>query len=155
MTPQTCCFALVVVFTAALWGACGPGFNSASGDDVQRRGALPLATDVPGDDRVSAEQGDNTDWKAFELGAEGNVRVRLWWDDPSIEAHLFLHNDRAKKLADIAHEAGVRYDELGPISLGAGLYYLKVEATDGASVYTLEVLTDSGQGGAGSNRPGF
>ncbi len=148
--------ALLVLSALVVFAGCGPGYNSTSGEDVQRGGALPLATDVPGDDRVSADQGDHTDWKAFELAADSNVRLRLWWDDPSIEAHLYLYNDRAGGLGDVAHEAGARYDELGPIGLQAGLYYLKIEATDGASVYTLEVLTESGQGGgSGSSRPGF
>ncbi|MDP6946686.1 MAG: hypothetical protein QF464_21230, partial [Myxococcota bacterium] len=135
MSSRMCRAALVLLAWTSLLVGCGPGFNEMSGDDVKRRGALPIMPDVPGDDRVSSEQGDHTDWKTFELGAEDNVRIRLWWDDPEVEAQLSLYSGRGRGLGDVTHEPGARYDELGPIGLGAGQYFLKIETTDGVSVY--------------------
>ncbi len=146
------------LLTATSFGlGCGPGFNAVSGDDAKRAGAMAFAPGSPSDDRVSAGQGDHTDWKSFELDDDSNVRIRIWWDDPGVDAHVFLLDERAKGLADLPHEPDKRYDEMGPIGLPAGMFYVKIEAAGGASVYTLEVLTDEGAGGGGSSksRPGF
>jgi hypothetical protein len=146
--------ALVILTTGA--SGCGQAFNSASGDDAKRAGALGFGLNSPSDDRVSASQGDHTDWKSFEIEDDANVRLRIWWDEPGIEAHVTLVDERAKGIAEIIHEAGARYDELAPVGLAAGLYFIQVEADGGASVYTIEVLTEQPQGGGASgNRPGF
>lgn len=144
----------LVVFVL-LFG-CGPGFNAMSGDDAKRAGAVAFGVGAPSDDRVSAGQGDHTDWKSFELADEANVRIRIWWDNPAVEAHLFLFDERARGLGDLPHEPDKRYDELGPVGLASGTYFVKIEAAGDASVYTIEVLTEGGAGGgSGGSRPGF
>ena len=145
---------LLLVFTVV--AGCGPGFNAASGEDARRGGAVACAVNTLMYDRVSESQGDDTDWKTFELVADANVRIRIWWDDPEVEAMVTLYNQRARMIAEILHEEDVHMDELEPIGLDAGTYFLRIEAEDGASVYSLELDTDDGHsGGSTRSRPGF
>ena len=142
--------------------ACGAGFNSASGDDAKRGGAIPFQLDTTLDDMVSSARGDDTDWKSFELAAESTIRVRIWWDDPDIDATLTLFDQRARVLAEMEHDDSDRFDEMEPIGLVAGRYFLRVESQGGTSVYTMEVLTGEGRTGPAGpgaelkgSRPGF
>jgi len=111
---------------------------------------------VLSDDRVSAGKGDEIEWKSSERADDANVCIRIWWDEPGVAALTTLHDDRGNGLAEVEHASGARYDEIDSQGLSAGLYLIKVEATGGASVYTLEVLTEERQSGRPTgNRPGF
>ncbi|TNF29891.1 MAG: hypothetical protein EP329_14690 [Deltaproteobacteria bacterium] len=133
---------------ATLLVACGPGFDENTGGDGSRGEAREVRVDGPVDDRVSAEQGDNTDWKKFELEDTAKVTVHFWWDEPSVAVSMTIRDELGQKLTAMKHGKGQREEQLGPIKLKAGAYFLEISASDGASVYTFEIQTGSGGGGA-------
>ena len=94
---------------------CGLGFNAASGEDAKRGGAIAIEANMAIDDQVSTALGDDTDWKSFELQGDANVRIRIWWDDPEVEAMVTLYNQRARMIAEILHEEDTAMDELEPM----------------------------------------
>ncbi len=146
---------LGIVVLAALSG-CGPGFDELSGDDKSRAGAGEVPLNRASWDRVSADAGDNTDWKTFTITEDGSVTVRLWWDDPDVEGHIVVRDAQARARGEVDKAPRQRMDELGPIGLPAGQYYVHVELSAGTSVYTLEVLTAAkGGAGGGGSRPDF
>lgn len=135
---------------------CGPAFNAASGEDAKRGGAIAIEPNTAIDDQVSTGLGDDTDWKSFELFADANVRIRIWWDDQDIDATVSLYDQRAQLLSSFEHDDDKRFDETAPMGLTAGRYFVRIESTGGTSVYTMELLTDEDAGGGtGGNRPGF
>lgn len=133
---------------------CGPGFNELSGEDKSRAGAGEVPLNRASWDRVSADHGDNTDWKTFLIEEDGAVSVRVWWDDPEVEGLIVVRDAQARSRGEIEKAPKKKMDEIGPLGLPAGQYYVHVELTSGASVYTLEVLT-AAKGGSGGSRPDF
>ena len=132
--------------------ACGPAMDEKSGDDAKRGGATEIKVDAPFDDRVSAWQGDNTDWKTFELAQRARVLVKVWWDNPEIEATVVVRGMSAKPAKLLKHTRGTRSETIGPVDLDEGKWFIQVRASDGASVYTMEVSTGrapKGKGGGG------
>lgn len=141
----------VLLSLATLLAACGPGFDEKTGGDGTRGEAREVRVDAAIDDRVSAEQGDNTDWKKFELDDAAKVTVKFWWDEPGIKVSITLRDELGQKLTSMTHASGQREEALGPIKLKGGSYFLEIAAGGGASVYTFEVQT----GGAGTPTPDF
>ncbi len=135
----------VLIAATVGWGlvACGAGFNSMSGGDESRGAAQVAPLEQSIDDRVSAVEGDHTDWKKFTLASDSQVAVMVWWDTPSFEGQIRLKDELGQKLKTLKHAAGTRQESLGPVSLKKGSYFLEIEATAEASVYTLEIRTKS------------
>jgi hypothetical protein len=131
---------------------CGGAFNSQSGEDAKRAGAVEVQVGQAHDDRVSADEGDHSDWKSFFLEAESQVTLRLHWDDDDVEARVVLRNPFGTVLFAATQDGGPRVLELGPLDLARGEYFVQIEAEDGSSVYTLEV---DGGGPTASGRPEF
>lgn len=132
-----------VVFV--LTAGCGIGYNERSGGDAGRGDAQTIKLDTLLYDRVSAPDGDHTDWKTFKLDSKGAITINLWWDDPKgISAVVELRDQFGKSLAKLTHDRSQRKETLGPVRLPEGGYFLQIEAKDGASVYSFEVLTGSG-----------
>ncbi len=139
-----------------LAAGCGVAFDEKSGDDAKRGGAVQIPLNAPTDDRVDASGGDHTDWKAFVLEEAAEATLRVWWDSPGLEATISVRNPEARSEVSETHRPGSRRDVIGPVQLPAGTYFVQVQATEGASVYTLEVLAgDSAGAGSGGGRPGF
>jgi hypothetical protein len=131
---------------------CGVGFNENTGGDGGRGDARPVMANVLGYDRVSAEDGDHTDWKSVKLEDAGAVKVTIWWDDPSaVAATLEVRDQLGNAIpgALLKHNPSSRKEVLGPIKLAKGTSFIRVEASKGASVYSLEVQLeeDSPSGG--------
>ena len=145
-----------IVFVLAL-GACGASMDEKSGGDELRGSAGEIPVNQPADDRVSAEQGDHTDWKAFALEAAATVKLEIWWDNPQVAANVALFDQFGTAQGRLNHRKGQRKDILGPVPLGEGSWFVRVQATEGASVYTVEVTTsDAPRKGSGSGgRPEF
>jgi len=141
----------VLIPLVPLLVACGPGFDESTGGDGSRGEAREVKVDKATDDRVSAEQGDNTDWKKFVLDDEAKVTIHFWWDNPSVKVATSLRDELGQKLASLKHAGGQREEVLGPVKLKAGTYFIEVAASDGNSVYTFEVQT----GGASAPTPDF
>jgi len=144
------------IITVGCWlvgfTGCGAAFNSQSGEDAKRAGSVEVTVGEPHDDRVSADEGDHSDWKSFFLEAGSQVTVRLHWDEDDVEARVVLRNPFGTVLFAATQDGGERVLELGPVDLARGEYFVQIEAEDGASVYTIEV---DGGGPAASGRPGF
>ncbi len=129
-------------------GGCGPGFDSASGQDGLRGGSVEAALNEYIDDRVSDSEGDNSDWRVIELEQASMVTVEIWWDNPKVGGSLLIRGRQASSIQKLKHVSGFRQDQLGPIQLDAGKWYVRVQAKSGSSGYTLRVLTgESAAGG--------
>lgn len=132
--------------------ACGAAMNSSSGDDQARSGAVGIEVGVPVDDRVSADEGDHTDWKSFRIESESPVTIRFWWDDEDLEARVTVRNAFGTVVYAQSREGDARKMDVGPVDLPAGQYFLQVQAEGGSSVYTMLVEV---AGGAAKGRPDF
>ena len=139
----------LVTLTVMMFAACGGlGPDERTGGDGGRGDSQPAAIDTLLYDRVSVEQGDSTDWKKFEIEEDTKVTIKVWWDDPkAVSATLELRNQGGEKIADLKHKSGSKSETLGPVKVKEGDYFLKVKATSGASVYSFEISTGSGDSG--------
>lgn len=130
--------------TASL--GCGLGADERSGGDAGRGDAKPAALDTLLYDRVGVDDGDSTDWKSFKLEEGAKVTINVWWDDPkAIGANIELRDMDAKSLVKLKHAKGSKQEKLGPTKLKEGTYFLRIQASSGASVYSYEIVTGSGE----------
>ena len=130
---------------ALLFVACGTGPDERSGGDAGRGDAKPAAVDTLLYDRVGVDDGDSTDWKSFKLEEGAKVTINVWWDDPKgVGATIELRDMDAKSLVKLKHASGSKQEKLGPTKLKEGTYFLRIQATSGASVYSYEIVTGSG-----------
>lgn len=138
-----------VVLGTASFGCAGP-MDSASGGDHVRGKAKDITIGGTFDDHVSADAGDHTDWKHVVIPGDMKLQIDAWWDDPSVDATIYIKDQFGGAVFELAHEGGLRKDSFKGMKLREGEYYLQIVATRGASVYTLEL---TGQGSA-TTRPG-
>ena len=128
--------------------ACGTGPDEKSGGDAGRGDARAAQVDVLSYDRVGVDDGDSTDWKSFKLEEGAKVTINVWWDDPkSVGASIELRDMDAKSLAKLRHDKGAQKEVIGPIKLAEGTYFLRFQASSGASVYSFEISTGADDSG--------
>lgn len=139
-----------IVLVGLLFLGCGPAMNAESGEDQKRAGALVAGPSTLHHDRVDRSSGDATDWKTFTVSAEGTaVKLAIWWDSPDVEATVSLVDVFGSTHHTLQHRRGVRQEGWEAVPVSAGDWFLRVEATGGSSVYTLEwSLVSSSSGGA-------
>ena len=153
MMWRKCFSALAVV---ALIAGCGPGFDSKSGEDSARGKPIEVVLGKLSYDRVSAEDGDNTDWKVFELSQPTKITVRIWWDNPEIKSNLFIRGRTTEFTRTLTHKKGQRAETMGPFALTPGKWFLRIRAESGASVYSLQIDAGAaGPAGGGIKLPDF
>ncbi|MFO0751246.1 MAG: hypothetical protein U1F43_37095 [Myxococcota bacterium] len=98
---------------------------------------------------MSLDQGDATDWKKFEIEDAVKATIKVWWDDPkAISATIELRDKGGDKIADLKHDKSASSEKLGPIKLKEGVYFLRIKSSAGASVYSYEISTGSGDSGS-------
>ena len=145
------------VLLAGVWlcTACGPSLAEHSGKDMARGKAVKIKLDQAYDDRVSAPEGDNTDWKTFTLEYPTTVTLKVYWDSPNkLDATVMVADHVNVVKGTIRHNPGQREELAGPVTLDEGTWFVRVRAYKGSSVYTLEVLQGEGStGGDGGTRP--
>ena len=125
---------------------CGAGFDSASGQDALRGGAVAISSDQYVDERVSADEGDNTDWLVVNLEQPGSITLEVWWDNPDVEGNLLLRSRASASVQQREHKSGVRHEKLGPIELDAGQVFVRIQATSGTSGYSMRLVTGAAAG---------
>jgi len=140
----------VIVLMALAAVGCGPAMNAESGEDRKRAGALAAAPSTLHHDRVDRKGGDATDWKKFSVQGEGNaVKVSIWWDTPDLKATVALVDVFGTTRHELVHRPGTRQEGWEGIPVPEGDWFLRIEASQGASVYTLEwELVSAGSGGS-------
>jgi hypothetical protein len=141
-------FVLIAIGCA---GAYEPEENS--GRDTARQGAqtIPLATAVT--DGVNYEGGDATDWKVFEMPAPGRVTVQLYLDNhPNIQASLGLFDQYGGEV-ETMNASGEQETILRANVNEAGLYYVRVQSTQGRSTYSVRVYQGDPTGPAEVSDP--
>ena len=121
--------------------------DTNSGGDNVRGKAVELKIGQTHDDFLAADQGDNTDWKKFILSEPSIVALDAYWDQPSIAVAITVRDQFGGQVFALNHSAGTAHDHFPGMKLREGDYYLEVIASRGASVYTLELDTESGGGG--------
>ena len=137
----------VVTVLASLASGCGAGFESASGQDGLRGGSAEAAVGEYIDDRVSANEGDNSDWRVIELDQMSKVTVEVWWDNPEVDGNVLIRSRIASSIRKIEHKDGQRHEKLGPLELDEGKWYIRVQATSGSSGYTMRIVTGEASDG--------
>ena len=132
--------------------------DEKSGGDESRGAAKEVALDEPFDDRVSAEEGDHTDWKTFTLESRKSVFFQIWWDNPNVDGYISVRDQFGAVQGQLTHKKGQRKDLLGPVVLSEGAWFIEIQAREGSSVYTMELKT-TGAGapkdGGGTDKPDF
>ncbi|NOZ02344.1 MAG: hypothetical protein GXP54_10705 [Deltaproteobacteria bacterium] len=148
---STCLYA--VIFLAPIVMSCKPKIPPATGDET-RSAAVEMVPGITTDDKVSAKW-DAVDWKRFNVDSPTPATVNVYWDDSSVGAKITLRDMFGGAVAEVDHAEGAKKDSLSGISLKQGTYFLEIEATSGASVYTVELfLGDPNAGGSyGVPRP--
>ena len=138
-----------------LWASgCGIIPQGTPDPDGARAKAVKLGLDTPQDDRVSASD-DATDWKVIELEDPTALQLKIYWDSPNdLKASVVLASQFGEVKARIQHNNGQREEVAGPMVLDDGTWFLRIHVEEGASVYTLELVTDD-QGGGGGPKPVF
>ena len=129
---------LFIVFVA-----CVTSPDSNSGNDYTKSMAKPIDIGATVDDKVDARKGDNTDWKRFNIEDPGPLKINIYWDNPGkIDATMELYTNIGVKVDTVKHKAADKNpkDTLFIKSIGPGAYFLRIYASKGASVYTVEVL---------------
>lgn len=127
--------AMIIALTTI---GCGTSFNSQSGGDGVRTDATLVELDALYDDRISATDGDNIDYKTFNTRG-GNYRFEFWFDNPKVALKLIVRDELGRELKSFTHDEAKRHEEFGPMSLPEGSYYLEINATSFASVYTFAI----------------
>ncbi len=131
------------VFLLIFWVSCAAKPDSHSGNDYTKSMAPPVDIGATVDDKVDVKHGDNTDWKRFKLEDPGPLKINIYWDDPGkIDATVGLYTNIGVKIAQVHHKAKEKRpeDTISRKSIGPGVFFIKIHADKGASVYTIEVL---------------
>ena len=124
--------------------ACGVGFDERSGGDAGRGDARPVVLETLSYDRISADDGDNTDWKSFKLTEAGKVTINVWWDEPAqVKASVEVRDQFGNPVEALKHKRGEPQEKLGPLKLAEGTYFVRFLADEGASVYSYEIIVGS------------
>jgi hypothetical protein len=132
---------------------CGVGFDERTGGDGGRGDAQSIQLGALHFDRVSATDGDHTDWKSFKLDEAQSFRVEIWWDEASSVRATIEARDALGNLiggSSLVHDRKVSSERTGPIGPLTGNVFLRIQASEGSSVYSLRVTpADGASGGAG------
>lgn len=129
------------------------GRDENSGGDHVRGKAVEIKLGETHDDHVSAPAGDHTDWKKFVLPDATVLTINAYWDDPSVSAVISVRDQFGGQIFRLEHKRGERSNHWPDMKLRDGEFYLEVVATDGASVYTLELLGEGYTGVSPGVRP--
>lgn len=139
--PASSFFAVALLLMAA----CGTDPNESSGGDEKRGSAKKMALAQPIHDRLDPSGGDSTDWKVFTVPVyETGMTLDAWWDNPDAIAKITVRDQFGGKMYTLDHALGQRKESWGPIRVREGSYYLEIEGSSGATVYTLEIVLDEG-----------
>jgi hypothetical protein len=123
---------------------CGAALDAKSGGDHLPGKAKEIYIGKTHDDRISAPDGDHTDWKTFTLRSNATVVINAYWDNPKVESTVQVKNELRKQLYVRHHTNGQKENHWGRINLKAGEYYLQITANKGASGYTIEITSKVG-----------
>lgn len=130
--------------------------DEKSGGDHVRGKAKDLPLNETVDDHVTADDGDHTDWKKFVIGADTTATLDAWWDDPAVEAIVYVRDQFGGQIFELKHAKGQRHDHFPDMKFREGEYFLEVKCESGASVYTLEFTVAGAKkasGGGDLDRP--
>ncbi|MFT5431904.1 MAG: hypothetical protein ACI9OJ_002602 [Myxococcota bacterium] len=130
------------------------GRDENSGGDHVRGKAVEIKLGETHDDHVSAPAGDHTDWKKFTLGGPTVLSIDAWWDDPSVDAVISVRDQFGGNIFQLHHKPGERSNHWPGMKMRDGEFYLEVVATNGTSVYTLELMGKGYTGGSPGVQPG-
>ena len=123
---------------------CGAALDAKSGGDHLPGKAKEIYVGKTHDDRISAPDGDHTDWKTFTLRNDATVAINAYWDNPKVESAVRVKDELRKQLYVRHHKNEQKENHWKGIKLKAGVYYLQISASSGASVYTIEITSEVG-----------
>jgi len=129
-----------LLLAAALAASCG-GESAVGGPaDSEIQTALPMEQNGIVDDRIDADE-DPEDWKFLQIDVQDDVFLLFFFDNEKIAAEMALYTGAGNRLASVRHDGANEYDLIQVPSLAEGRYYVRVEASEGSSVYTIRSAT--------------
>lgn len=149
---------LVMIASLGLF-ACGSTEikpDSASGKDFERAGAQQLFLDKLQDDYISANEGDNTDWKFFKVQEKGFLKLTVFWDDHKDVKSVIDIRDRFGALLDSRRHSSELEKDVIDLRVEPGTHFVRLNTGKGKSVYTIEAVFqpfDYEPGGGDDARP--
>lgn len=111
--------------------------DHASGKDFEKAGAQELFLDKLIDDYISAEEGDNTDWKYFKVKDKGILELTVYWDNKEVRSDIEVRDRFGVILDRRSHSAELEKDRM-EMRVEPGTHFVRLYTGKGASVYTIE-----------------
>ncbi len=111
--------------------------DSASGDDHEQAGAQQLPIDKLTDDHISADTGDNTDWKFFKVRQRGILELTIYWDNKNVGSSVNVRDRFGVLLDSRRHSSELEKDRLD-LRVEPGTHFVELRTDKGGSVYTIE-----------------
>jgi len=140
---------------AVLLGGCGSDGGMVGPPDGEIQSALPMETNGLLDDRIDANE-DPIDWKFFQFDVTDNFFLLVFFDNPDVKAEVALYTGAGNRVASTVHDSQNEFDLLQVPDLREGRYYVRIEVSQGVSVYTIRSAPGSmpmlGDGG-GNTEP--
>ena len=117
-----------------------------SGKDKTRKGAKPVKLNEVLNDSLDAGAGDHSDWRQISLKKKGSIQIVVVFDTPEkIRARVRLTNAFGSTMREKSQDqTSNREVSMGPYYLDKGDYFLLIQSTKGASVYSLKVIYKAG-----------
>jgi hypothetical protein len=129
---------LALLVSVALAGLFARAAAKAPDPDGTRLGAAEVKANEAINDSVSLAD-DPVDWKKLQLaGTPGPATFTIHWDEPAADVALDVYNEDGVSVGASPQRAGQEPGRTLVIRIDpAGVYYMKVTALAGSSVYTV------------------
>lgn len=128
---------------------CGVGVQDT---DQDRGGAKPVKTCGVVTDKLDVEGDDPLDYKLLQVPETGTLRVRVHWDNPKIKGQISLQDKFGVILERKRRNDATNNDTISQ-TIDEGVYFVEVQAEEGASVYSVETsFNGAGGGGCGDDQ---
>jgi hypothetical protein len=138
----TVCVLLIVLVLPSgcgLWSFVFGDPEGASGPDAYRHQAAQIALEEPQTDSVSIDEGDQTDWRAFEIYDGGRLAIEFSADEQDAEVSLAVFDRYGTELRAVERPGGA-VSTLTVDAARGGRYFLRIQAVSGpTTAYDVKV----------------
>lgn len=145
--------ALVLLAVGLLVLTGCPGSSEDPDGDNRRGSAKRVAVGQVVTDSIKAPV-DEVDWKLIEIPGPGFLTVNVFWDDATVKSVVTLVDKYGVALQEEIRDSRSDNDQIIIQSNEATFYFVRITASKGESVYSMQSSFVAGEGGAGeANEP--